>query len=147
MRSDVANTFLDLDELSYSWPRAGMFNQELVNRALAALWPVYMDAGSERLILARVVEVRSQLAAFSDALGGADITLVRLTASESTRKDRLRRRETGASLRWHLERTVELEAVLEAAALEDHLVLNEGREIGDVAEETLHLCGWLPETD
>jgi hypothetical protein len=46
-------------------------------------------------------------------------------------------------LDWHLGRTVELERILDEARLEEFLVVNEGRTVGEVAHEVLARAGWL----
>jgi hypothetical protein len=67
----------------------------------------------------------------------------RLVASQATRESRIRQREIGAGLEWHLNRTVELEEILHKASVEDFQVENDGRPIRDVALEVLEKAGWL----
>ena len=139
----VPNAFLDVDELSHFWPPVGRFNERLALDSLGRLLPLYRKFGAARLVLARVIERREDLAAYSEVLDGSEITLVRITADETVRKARLTAREVGDSLDWHVARTVELEAILEAAALEDHLVRNEREGTDVVAREVLERCGWI----
>ena len=61
------------------------------------------------------------------------------------RKSRLKKRELGESLKWHLNRTTQLEKILEDLALEDFLITNENTSVEHVAEEALKLVKWLPE--
>lgn len=49
----------------------------------------------------------------------------------------------GPALDWHLKRTVELEAILSAAAQENFSVDNGDRPIRAVAEEILNRSAWL----
>lgn len=139
----IPHACLDLDELSYLWPPAGSYNEELVVEGVQKLWPLYKGAGAERLVLARVIETEAALQRYADAVGNATILLCRLTASEAARVVRLRAREMGAALEWHLARSVELEEILSGAELEDFTVSNEGRSLDEVAEEVLALAGWL----
>jgi len=68
---------------------------------------------------------------------------VRVTASEATRLARVAARETDEHWRdRHLARTVELEAILAAAGLDDAVVDNDGRPLRDVATEVLAAAGW-----
>lgn len=137
--SGVSNAFLDLDALTDFWPPAGEFNRTLSKELLCALWPVYRKFGVQRMVLAGVMEQDVDVDACR--VDGAALTVIRLTANEATRQARLRARETGESLEWHLARTVELEKILETAALEDYLVDSDGLPVTAVAARVLSL--WL----
>lgn len=137
--SGVRNAFLDLDALTDFWPPAGHFNRTLTRELLRALWPVYRKFGVERMVLAGVMEEDADVDVCR--VDGAVVTLIRLTADEATRQARLRARETDESLDWHLARTVELEKILETAALEDYLVDSDGLPVTAVAARVLSL--WL----
>ena len=64
-------------------------------------------------------------------------------ADEAVRVDRLTARmPAGPSRDWHVRRTVELEEMLERAALEDFVVTNDGREPRAVALEVIDRAGW-----
>lgn len=139
----VPHAFLDLDGLSCSWPPVGPFNEGLVLEGVGRLWPMYRAAGAERLLLARVIENKADLQAYAGAIADARVTLCRLTASEAVRRARLKARHGGRALKWHLARTVELEAVLERAALEDFHVDNERRSPEETALEVLMRAQWL----
>jgi hypothetical protein len=139
----VPHACVERDALAYSWPERGYFNQDTVLENLAAVWANFRAAGAERLVVAGVVERPEDLAGFRRAVPGARITVCRLVAAEATRLERLRDRERGAGLEWHLHRTVELERVLEAARLDDFTVVNEDRPVRDVALEVLARAGWL----
>jgi hypothetical protein len=49
----------------------------------------------------------------------------------------------GPAREWHLQRTVELEALLQQQAVEDFLVENGERSARDTAIEVLTASGWL----
>ena len=85
--------------------------------------------------MAGAVETREELEGFRDAVPGADIVLARLAASLPVLEERVRARERGRSLEWHLRRAVELARSLEQAAIEDCLVQTDGRTVADVAAE------------
>jgi len=143
---EVPHAFVDLDALSNSWPRHGRFNEEIAYRNLASVWINFQQAGARRLIVSCVVESEDDLARLRETVPGASIVVCRLIASAETRKSRLRGREVGASLTWHLNRTTELEGILRQAALEDFQVQNENRPLDLVAREVLELAGWLRES-
>lgn len=139
----VPHAFVDLDALTYSWPPQGPFNDDLAFQNLAAVWANFRAAGAKRLIVAWVVESRDELRRYKEAIPGAAVTVCRLVASQATREARLRAREVGAGRDWHLARTVELEQILEEAAVEDFQVENDGQPVGVVAREVLERAGWL----
>ena len=144
--ADSPHACIDVDALGRSWPRRGAFNRVSMLENLRSLWTNFHVAGALRLAVAGVVERSTDLAAYKHAVPGARITVCRLLASEPTRVARLHTREVGAGLEWHVQRTIELEAVLDAVALHDFEVLNEGRTVHDVALEVLGRVGWLSES-
>ena len=139
----VPHACVETDALTHSWPAQGYFNDVMGLRNLASVWANFRAAGAARLVVAGVVERAADLEGYRRAVPGAAITTCRLLASEATRLARLRTREHGAGLEWHLRRTVELERVLDAARLEDFVVANdEDRPLRAVAEEVLVRAGW-----
>ena len=53
------------------------------------------------------------------------------------RRERLRSREKGAGLQWHLDRTAELDGILDQAQVDHFSVDNGDRPLRDVALEVL----------
>jgi hypothetical protein len=75
---------------------------------------------------------------------GAEVVVCRLVSAESLRVARLTARmPPGASLDWHLRRTVELDGILDERAAPDLVVDNGERDLRDVAEEVLRRAGWM----
>ena len=140
--ASIPHAFLDLDHLTYSYPKKGRFNRETLFESLSVLWPIYKKAGATRLVLSRVVEKPSDLEPYEQALGPCSFIVVRLKVSEEKRTKRITQREQGNSLRWCLERTVELEGILEESALDFIEVENEGQAPIAVAKEILNRVGW-----
>ena len=140
----VAHAVVDMDALRscHPAPPGDRFNEALGLRNLAAIWPNFRAAGAGRVLLADVVESRDELPRYREAIPGAAITVVRLCASLETLTARVRRRESGALLAWHLERTAELAAQMERDQLEDFAVETDGRAVAEVAREILERCGW-----
>ena len=144
---DVPHAVVDLDTLAESWPPppGDRFNLALELRNLACVARNYLDAGAQRLVLAGVVERREDVAGYREAVG-VELKVCRLVVGRESVRKRLHRRHridpADASLRWHLDRSEELEAILAAAAVEDFTVCGEGP-ITRVAEDTLRSAGWL----
>lgn len=141
----LGHALFDVDAFAMVYPRpAGdRFAQRIALDALARVWPLYRDAGAERVVLVRVLESRDDLAAYAAAIPGLELTVVRLAASEEANAERIRKRENGSGVDWHLERAVELAAQLEAARVEDLLVETTGRGVPSIAREILERAGWL----
>lgn len=143
--ADISHATLDFDWLAQVHPHTpdDPHGSALAFRNLKAIWPNYRAAGVERLVIARVVERREELAGYRDAIPGADIVLCRLTAPIETMHDRLRLREPGIYLPKFLARSTELERILSDARAEDFAVSNgPDRNITDVAREVLQRAGW-----
>ena len=130
--------------LGQTYPQRGPFGQRLIFANLTSVWPNYLAAGAERLIVARVVEDRAELAHYRAAVPGAQPIVCRLTAPLALMHERLRIREPGMILEQALERASELDGILEQTGVEDFVVDNgPGRPVGDVAGEVLSRAGWL----
>ena len=107
---------------------------------IAALETAWTLMEVDRLIVPVVVEERVDA---ERLLPGAALTIARLTASPATVGERIRRRELGAGLDWHLARARELEAHWLEHPVEDFLVETEGRDLRDIAVEVLTRSGWI----
>lgn len=142
--SKVPNAAIDLDALAWQWPQSSAFNSDLMFKNLASLWPNYQAHGAQRLVLARVIEERAELERYQATIPGAEIVVCRLVAPQPLTIARLRARmPPGPSRDWHEHRTVELEEILEQAAVEDFVVTNDDRQTRDVALDVLSQAGWL----
>lgn len=137
---------VELDALSYCHPPApddDRFRTDLTFRNLAAIWRNFRAAGAERLILARVLESRDELARYRKAVPGADITVVRLHARVPTLRRRVARREIGLGRTWHARRAADLAKIMDRERVEDIRVETDGRTVNAVAREILDRVGWL----
>ena len=139
----LAHACVDIDWLRMSWPERGSWNSDVAMANLASAWKNFRDGGADRLIIVDVVERRSHLERYRDAVPGADIKVCRLTAPASLREQRIAVREQGASRDWHLARSIELEAILDAADVADFVVDNGNRPMQDVATEVLVRARWV----
>ena len=142
----VPHANVDFDQLT-AGPRTAdddVWGTKLGLSNLAAIWKNYQHAGARRLIIARVIESRSELDGFRNAVPGADIVVVRLRAAPGTLQARVRQRGPWRDMAWHLKRSVELGAQLDAQPFEDVLVETDDRDVTTVAREVLQRAGWLP---
>lgn len=146
LAAKVAHATVDFDQLTACYPRPADddgWGTKLGLMNLAALWKNYQTSGARRLVIARVIEVRSELGGFRDAVPGADIILVRLRAAPATLKQRVRQRGQGVGMEWHLNRAVELAAQMDAQPIEDVLIETEDRDATTIARDILQRIGWL----
>lgn len=141
----IAHAVVDFDQLTEYRPRAAddPFGAQVGLANLTAVWNNYAGAGAKRLIIARVIESRDDLAGLRQALPEANITVVRLRASVTTIQTRVRGREIGGALEWHLARASELAELMDARKVEDVLVEAEERDPASIAHDILARVGWL----
>lgn len=118
---------IDLDHIRRAWPtpKDDPFNHELELSNLGAIASNFREAGVEHFILAGVIELRSEVPRYEEALRSEGLLLCRLEASADVVEARLRTRhaQDPEGLQWHLGRADELDEILRAAAL-DTLVLD-----------------------
>ena len=135
---------IDLDWLGQMHPQRSPHSQRLVFTNLAAVWPNYLAAGAERLIVARVVEDRAELAHYQAAVPGAQPIVCRLTAPIALMHERVRIREPGMNLEHALERATNSPQSWNGRVSRiSPSTTFPGRPIGDVAREVLFRAGWL----
>jgi energy-coupling factor transporter ATP-binding protein EcfA2 len=144
-QADVPHALVDLDRIEQCWPVPAddPENERVSHRNLACMWANFRQAGADRLIFVRVLETRSLLARVTEAVPGAQITVVRLRAPLAVLHERIRSREA-SDPDWFLDAAIHTAEVFERAQVEDHLVDNENRPAAVVAQEVLQRVGWLP---
>lgn len=135
----IAHAYVDIDALRWHYPRRpdDRFSTRLAMKNLAAIWINFQDYGATSLVVSDVIETRSELDRYRAAIPGADIFVIRLTASLRTLQERLKGRELGPGLEWHLQRAPELSAIMERNTVEDLLVSTDGKTVMQTAEELL----------
>ena len=141
----VPNAVIDLDWLRRSWPSpAGdRFNVAMALRNLRSVARNYRDAGAVRIVLAGVIETKVERDRHEDALG-VPLSMCRLRVDLPLVRARLAQRHEGegAVLQWHLARSGELDAILEAAVIEDFTVSATDLSISSTAKMVLSTAGW-----
>jgi hypothetical protein len=114
-----------------------------LERNLAAWRENYARAGIERVLVAEALERVEDREWLRAALGGGEVLVCRIRASVATMQARVRQREPGALQDEFVARAATLDAVLDAARVEDFTVDNDDRSITDVAREMLLRAGWI----
>ena len=131
----IPHACIDLDYLRYAYPRPkdDPFYSKLGMRNLASVWKNYQEVGIGCLILPSVIEHRSELEDYRKAIPGADIFIVGLHAPIKEIQRRLRGRENGQSLKWHLKRAAELSDIMKANRVGDVIIETSGKSIDAIA--------------
>lgn len=145
----VRVAFIDADALCQARPEPSNdpYQQHLLMLSLASLAPIYRARGYGCIVVARVVEDpedRDRYARlFAGRVGPAQVSVVRVTASEETRMERITAREPAG--RWRdfgIARSRELEEILESLDLDDGAVATDGIPREEVARQVLDVAGW-----
>jgi hypothetical protein len=144
IETGIRHATVELEEIARCWSEGPESPRgPLVSRNLAALWSNFLAAGASRLLLAGLLEQRSDLRLVEDAVPGAAVTVVRLHAPLSLLEERIRLREPGSpegeldGARWWVEH-------LDQERVEDHVVETADRPVLEIAREVLRLAGWIP---
>jgi hypothetical protein len=138
----VPHAAIDLDILGLGWV-AGELSDDLITRNLAAVWQNYAAEGAARCLLAEALDAPAKRDRIRAAIPTADVVVCRLRATVATMQQRVRVREPGLLQAQFVARVAALDTALDAAALEDYSVDNDGRAITEVAREVLGRAGWL----
>lgn len=144
----VPYAWIDVDALRRAYPTADddPFGQAVALDHLEAMAGVLRRRGYRHVVLAEVIERAPDRELYERAFDGAELAVVGLEATETTRLARLAAREPDPWREWHLARTVELSAILEDAGVDDAAVGNEGdRPLREVAADVLAAARWLPQ--
>jgi hypothetical protein len=141
---ETPHTALDLDCLSQTFPRQpdDEFMMRLAIENLAGVWSNARAAGSQRLVLASVIESGDGLDAMLGSIPNADPFVCRLSAPVSELIRRLDRREIGTSHDWHVRRAAELANLLAAGDVDDLVVETAGRTVLSIGLEILAVANW-----
>lgn len=143
----IAHAVIDVDWLRRSWPRPpdDPFNSGMALRNLRAVARNYLRAGTTRLVLAGVLETCVERDAYQDSVK-VPLTVCRLRVGLQTIRQRLIRRHENddAGLRWHLNRSSDLDRILEEARVEDVVVDATTTSVRETAEAVMAAVRWAP---
>jgi hypothetical protein len=79
LAEDVRHATVELEEIARCWTQATQHSRtSFVHQNLAALWSRFAAVGAERLLLSGLVEQRSDVQRVTEAVPGAEVTVVRL---------------------------------------------------------------------
>lgn len=116
---DIPNAMIDMDYLRWvsHRPADDPHHSRLGWRNLAAVVANIREIGARVFVIPNVVEDDADRTNYESAIPGAQVRIVRLRLPLAQVEARLRSRERGESLHWHLQRAPELEAILDAAGI------------------------------
>jgi hypothetical protein len=138
----IVHAAIDVDALGLACLPAGA-PDDLSQRNLGCVWGNFAGAGMNRLLLAMAVEDRAALDLIRAAIGPCEMIVCRLTASAEIRRDRLATREMGIFRAQYLRRGEELEAILDASAVEAFQIPTDGRSVTDIGRDLLTRAAWI----
>jgi hypothetical protein len=142
---DLPHAIIDLDWLRNAWPSPvdDPFHQDLELANLTAVATNFRRAGAQRLVLAGVIESVADRRRYARALA-VPLTVCRLVVPLPRLRSRITgRHSAGPERDWHLGRTGELHAILEAAQVDDVIVAVDDQEPASVAAEVLQAVLWI----
>lgn len=149
----IAHAVIETDELDRVFPkpsaealatlRPGTSDVSAIN--LAALWSTYRALGHTRLIMTGVMlHLDFDRRWILSAIPEAEITVVRLLASEPTLLTRLAQRETGAGAAAQAQRSLRQASRMATQAAEGiAVVVTDGKSPAALAQAVLRETGWL----
>lgn len=142
----VVHALIDVDALRrvHPAPADDPFQHRLELANLRDVARNSRDAGARRLVLAGVIEERGEVPRYAEALGVAGLLVVRLVVRPGLAAERLRRRHADMpeELEWHLRRSPELAAALEAADLDDLVLDSSDTAPAALARRVRKAAGW-----
>ncbi|MFE7793901.1 hypothetical protein [Streptomyces sp. NPDC057460] len=141
----VPNAVIDMDWLCRTWPAPtdDRFNFALLLRNLRCMVGNYLDAGVTRLVLAGVVEDAEDRKQCEKAMG-VGLSVCRLRVELPVVRQRLSRRHADEpeALRWHLDRSGELDEILDRSRVEDFRLDATHHRVDEAAAAVLEAAGW-----
>ncbi len=139
----IVHAAIDLDALGLAHLPSAAPSDDVMYANLRSVCKNYAALGVTKFLVARAVEDRARLELCRNVIQARDTVVCRLTASIETMQQRVKMREPGISQAAFVDRSVELNAILDGVGLEDFAVTNENRSVNDVALEMLVKAGWI----
>jgi len=141
----LPNAVIDLDWLG--WVNVGddfHKHDHLIMQNLLSTWRNYRSVGVEYLVLARALLHREPVDILINAFPDTPITIIRLTASHETIKERLSKRDSDEVLREHLAEMEKMDQVMDALRLEQTTVATGAISVEEAAGQVISIAGWKP---
>ena len=139
----VVHAAIDADGFANGFLPRSVPEHVVLFRNLRAACQSYMNAGVQKFLLAEAIETREQIDRVRELLGDPQLVVCRLTAPLEAMQQRVRSREPGLLQQRFVDRCAELDAILDAAAVEDFSIANHDRSVTDVARDVLARSGWV----
>ena len=136
---NVRHAAVDLDALAVAHTGA---DHDLMLRNLASVCANFEASGITRLLIAAAVESRDELARLQCATNARTVVVCRLRAPMAIMEDRVAARERGIFATRYIERVRVLEAILDAAGVEDFSVMTDVP-VTLVATDVLRRSRWI----
>ncbi len=144
--SGVGHALIDTDELDRLFPPPSDDPQKtkLTARNLAAVWANFRAAGADCLVIAGVMlSFDRELPYIEIAVPDADVTVVRLRATEEELLERVRRREVGSVGEAQIRRSFYQLREMDQEPANDALIVETSeRSVAEVASEIIRRGGW-----
>ena len=143
----IRHALIEVDSLGEVYPAPDPkdpYSNDLAMTILEHIWPVYLGARITRAVVTMTLENQQELEDLLTAMDSPPATVVRLTASEETRRQRIQAREFGNLRELFLEKTSEIEWKMDCFNLGDLTILNDERHPHETALEVLEQLKWLP---
>lgn len=134
-KNSIPHAYIDFDNLTQSFPRPknDPFNYSLGMKNLSDLWNNYKKLNIKYLILPHVVGSRDELKDYKNAIPEGSFTVVGLRADIKTLHSRLKQRNSGDSLKWHLNRAKELTKQFDKNKVDDFTMDTDRKTVAEVA--------------
>lgn len=139
----LPNAVIDLDWLG--WVNAGddfLAYDQLIAQNIISIWPNYRAVGVRYLVLARALLGHELVKVLPKAFPNTPITIIRLTASKETIKNRLSQRDSGETLREHLEEMNEMTHIMDDLHLESAIVNTDLLSVEEAAKQVIIMTNW-----
>ena len=141
----VAHSFVDLDTLACTYPRppGDPYGQVIALENLRCVWENYSRAGSQNLLIARVIETQFDLDEIAAAIPGSVPHVCQLSAGDQILHVRVGNREIGSGRLWHQQRAIELSRILAGSVPADFRIETDHRSVPEIAAEIVGLVSWV----
>lgn len=140
VHADVAHAYIEGDLMDWCHPE----DQGLFERNLTDVARNYVAAGYRRFVYTNTASVRVADEIARLMPGPSRLSGVLLTCDDVTASERLRGRELGSELDWHLQRTNAVAREFAALKLPRWAieVRTDGRSVIDIARQVIEWVGW-----
>ncbi|MFI6350966.1 hypothetical protein [Streptomyces sp. NPDC050560] len=146
--AEVAHAVVDGDFMGqvHPAPEGDRDRARITEENLTAVWANFARHGYRRLVYTNTRSVLPEATGMFERAMADEARIVRvlLTASDATVRERLGRREIGSELDRELAGSVRSARLLDRRAAAGTVrVATDGRDVGDIARDTVAATGWI----